>query len=59
MVVDAMSQDQVKCVMCGKTILENKVLYETVDDGKYTFDSQDCILFFKKFKSLYGDSLKV
>ncbi len=59
MVVDAMSQDQVKCVMCGKTILENKVLYETIEDGKYAFDSQDCILFFKKFKSLYGDSLKV
>lgn len=59
MVVDAMSQDKIKCIMCGKTILENKVLYEKIDDDKYAFDSQDCILFFKKFKSLYGDSLKV
>ncbi len=47
------------CVMCGKTILKEKILFEVIDDDKYAFDSKDCILFFKKFKSLYGSSLNV
>ena len=44
------------CIMCGKVILEqkNKILTE-IDGNKYTFDNKDCEIFFKKFKSLYGD----
>ena len=44
------------CVMCGKMIIEqkNKILTE-VDGNQYTFDSPDCEIFFKKFKSLYGE----
>ncbi len=52
------SGDQgIKCVMCGKAIIEKtQVLVEVIDGGNYSFDSKDCILFFKKFKSLYGSS---
>lgn len=43
------------CVMCGKTILQKtRVLIEVIDGDRYIFDSSDCVLFFKKFKSLYG-----
>ena len=60
-VVKKMSQEtpQVTCMMCGKTIPQQKILFEVIDDNKYAFDSQECILFFKKFKSLYGSSLNV
>lgn len=59
MVVVIMSQEaKVTCAMCGKIILQHKIFDETIDNDKYVFDSQDCVIFFKKFKSLYGDSLK-
>ncbi len=48
-----------KCIMCGKIIPTQKVIFEMIDDIKYTFDTQECVLFFKKFKSLYGSSLNV
>jgi hypothetical protein len=46
------------CAMCGKKINEpkNQVLMEKIDDTNYIFDSEDCALFFKKFKSLYGNN---
>lgn len=48
---------QRSCIMCGKMIIEkkNKILAE-IDGSRYTFDSKDCEIFFKKFKSVYGDS---
>lgn len=47
---------QCTCVMCGKIILEqkNKILTE-IDGNQYSFDNKDCEIFFKKFKSLYGE----
>ena len=56
-----MSQEtpQITCMMCGKNIQQQKILFEEIDGNKYAFDSQECILFFKKFKSLYGSSLNV
>ena len=54
------SEQDIKCVMCGKTISQKtQVLVEMIDENNYTFDSKDCILFFKKFKSLYGSSFNV
>lgn len=52
-------ESNIKCVMCGKIIPPQKIIFEIVDDNKYAFDSQECVLFFKKFKSLYGSSLNV
>ncbi|HEX9845470.1 MAG TPA: hypothetical protein VGA92_03285 [Candidatus Nitrosotenuis sp.] len=44
------------CAMCGKMISEqkNQSLIE-IDGITYAFDSKDCEIFFKKFKSLYGE----
>jgi hypothetical protein len=47
-------EQQDTCVMCGKKIFELKKLVEKIDDTNYVFDSNDCILIFKKFRSLYG-----
>ena len=46
------------CAMCGKKIIEtkNQVLVEKIDDTNYIFDSEDCILIFKRFRSLYGNN---
>ena len=49
----------ITCMMCGKIIPAQKIIFEIIDDTKYAFDSQECVLFFKKFKSLYGSSLNV
>lgn len=54
------SERDIKCVMCGKTIAQKtQVLVEMIEGNNYTFDSKDCILFFKKFKSLYGSNFNV
>ena len=52
-------KSNVKCMMCGKIILPQKIIFEMIEDIKYAFDSQECVLFFKRFKSLYGNSLNV
>ena len=44
------------CAMCGKKILEKTKLLEKIDEVIYTFDNADCVLIFKKFRSLYGKS---
>lgn len=55
-----MQNDQQKntCAMCGKKINEQKkqILIEKIDDANYFFDSPDCVLIFKKFRSLYGNN---
>ena len=55
-----MQNDEQKntCAMCGKKIDEPKkqVLVEKIDDANYIFDSEDCALIFKRFRSLYGSS---
>jgi hypothetical protein len=45
------------CAMCGKLIAEqkNQIIVE-VNGISYVFDSKDCELFFKKFKSVYGSA---
>jgi hypothetical protein len=50
-------EKSITCAMCGKTIGPQKqILFEVIDGVNYAFDSKDCIMFFKKFKSLYGGS---
>lgn len=46
------------CAMCGKKIIEPKkqVLVEKIDDTNYIFDSEYCVLIFKRFRSLYGNN---
>jgi len=51
-------EQQNTCAMCGKKINEPKkqVLIEKIDDAHYIFDSADCALIFKRFRSLYGNN---
>jgi hypothetical protein len=43
----------VTCAMCSKQI-KNEPITEEIDSKHYTFDCQECMRTFKKFKSLYG-----
>ena len=54
-------EKQDTCAMCGKTIKEQKkqILVEKIDDANYIFDSEDCALIFKRFRSLYGNNFSV
>jgi len=54
-------EKQDTCAMCGKTINEQKkqILVEKIDDANYIFDSEDCALIFKRFRSLYGNNFSV
>jgi hypothetical protein len=51
-------KSQIKCALCGKTILskvkEKEGIVEIIDDKTYTFDTNDCVLMFKKFRGVYG-----
>jgi len=49
----------ITCAMCGKIIPLEQVIFEIIDNEKYSFDNPECILFFKKFKILYGSSFNV
>jgi hypothetical protein len=44
----------IKCALCGKTIISGKkearTIVEIIDDTRYTFDTDDCVLMFKKFR---------
>ncbi len=54
-------EKQNTCAMCGKIINEQKrqILVEKIDDANYIFDSEDCALIFKRFRSLYGNNFSV
>jgi hypothetical protein len=49
----------IKCALCGKTITgkenEKEKIMEIIDDTTYTFDTNDCVLMFKKFRGVYGN----
>ncbi|HYA83235.1 MAG TPA: hypothetical protein VEH06_07270 [Candidatus Bathyarchaeia archaeon] len=46
--------DSVKCALCGKTIASMNEIAEMVDNETYTFDGTDCVMMFKKARSVYG-----
>jgi hypothetical protein len=52
-------KSQIKCALCGKTILgkekEAETIVEIIDEKSYTFDTNDCVLMFKKFRGVYGN----
>lgn len=48
------SKHLVKCTLCGKTIISKKIIVEIIDNTSYTFDTDDCLLMFKKFRGVYG-----
>ena len=50
-----------QCALCGKKpdlhAQQKETITENIEGVNYTFDSKDCMLMFKKFKSVYGNSL--
>lgn len=53
-------KSQIICSLCGKTInkeLQNETIREIIDGTSYTFDTNDCMLMFKKFGSVYESNL--
>jgi len=45
----------VACDMCGKTIAKKGALaVKTFDGFAYNFDSDDCLLIFRKLREVYG-----
>ncbi len=50
-----------KCALCGKSASgqgESTWIQEVIGGTSYTFDTQDCLNMFKRFKSVYGDEFK-
>jgi hypothetical protein len=47
----------VVCDMCGKTISKKDIsIVKTFDRHTYNFDSDDCLLIFRKLREIYGKS---
>lgn len=49
------------CALCGKTIVdlhESSILNEVIDGISYNFDTNECVMMYKRFRSVYGDDFK-
>jgi two-component system, OmpR family, sensor histidine kinase VicK len=60
MVNDHYEKKHSQCALCGKTITdvqeqEPSILKEAIGGICYTFDTNECVLMFKRFRSVYGD----
>jgi len=58
-----MSKQHCQCALCGKTIVdvqeqEPSMLKEIIGGICYTFDTNECVLMFKRFRSVYGDQFE-
>jgi hypothetical protein len=55
-------KSQIKCALCDKTIVSNEKekpkekqrIVEIIDGTRYIFDTNGCVLMFKKFRGVYG-----
>ncbi len=54
----AKNEFEITCAMCGKAIQARRIV-EFIDDTLYNFDSNDCVLMFKKFKNVYGNFIEI
>jgi two-component system sensor histidine kinase VicK len=55
-----MGKQYSECALCGKTIIdhqeqESSILKEAIGGISYTFDTNECVMMFKRFRSVYGD----
>jgi hypothetical protein len=55
-----MGKQHIECTLCGKTIVdqherESSMLKEAIDGTSYTFDTNECAIMFKRFRSVYGN----
>ncbi|MGI0049459.1 MAG: hypothetical protein ACREAW_07955 [Nitrososphaera sp.] len=47
--------EKVMCILCEKTIEDNKPIIERINGIEYIFDKEECALTFNKLKSVYGN----
>ncbi len=53
-----------ECSLCGKTIIEQEeqesssIHKEEIDGNSYAFDTNECVMMFKRFRSLYGNDFE-
>jgi two-component system sensor histidine kinase VicK len=52
-----------ECSLCGKTIIvqqgqESSTLKEVIGGTSFTFDTSECVMMFKRFRSVYGNDFK-
>jgi hypothetical protein len=54
---------QAKCALCGKTFVgcegeeegqKVTIIEEIIDGSHYVFDTEECVIMFKKFGLVYG-----
>src|SRR5215831_20420515 len=53
-----MGKQHSECALCGKTIIDLKdssMLKEVIDGISYNFDTNECVMMYKRFRSVYGD----
>jgi hypothetical protein len=58
----AKNEPEITCAMCGKAIIykdQERRIIEVIDGTLYNFDSDDCVLMFKKFRSVYGNYIEI
>jgi hypothetical protein len=48
--------EKATCTLCGKPIREGTRIIEEIGGELHAFDRQECMVLFKKFKSVYGSS---
>jgi two-component system, OmpR family, sensor histidine kinase VicK len=55
-----MGKQHSECALCGKTIdlHESSILNEVVGGISYNFDTNQCLMMYKRFRSVYGDDFK-
>src|SRR5215469_18076664 len=55
-----MGKQHSECALCGKTIIdvESSVLKEVIDGVSYNFDTNQCVMMYKRLRSVYGDDFK-
>jgi hypothetical protein len=44
----------VSCFLCGRPIEGSKIIDEVIEEKHHAFDSDDCLLIFKKLETVYG-----
>jgi len=56
-----MSKQHSECALCGKTIVDLKgssMLKEVIGGISYNFDTNECVMMYKRFRSVYGDDFR-
>ena len=56
-----MGKQDRECALCGETIIdlqESSKIREVICDTSYNFDTNECVMMYKRFRSIYGDDFR-